>query len=42
MVDLDSVTEQCARDALIMQIQEFGQTPKQLFTIPHPSRNNST
>lgn len=22
-----------------MQIQEFGQTPKQLFTTPHPCRN---
>ena len=25
-----------------MQIQEFGQTPKQLFTVPHPSRNAAT
>lgn len=38
-VDLDAVTDSRERDALIMQIQEFGQTPKQLFTAPHPCRN---
>lgn len=26
------------RVALLTQILEFGQTPKQLFTIPHPRR----
>lgn len=24
--------------ALLTQILEFGQTPKQLFTVPHPQR----
>eukprot|EP01017_Pseudomicrothorax_dubius_P044670 TRINITY_DN7572_c0_g3_i1.p1 TRINITY_DN7572_c0_g3~~TRINITY_DN7572_c0_g3_i1.p1 ORF type:complete len:822 (+),score=154.42 TRINITY_DN7572_c0_g3_i1:59-2524(+) len=38
MVDLDSVTDQIERKGLRVQINEFGQTPKQLFRIPHPSR----
>lgn len=39
-VDLDRVTDSRERDALVMQIQEFGQTPKQLFTRPHLCRNS--
>ena len=39
-VELDRVTDSSERDALVMQIQEFGQTPKQLFTRPHPCRNS--
>lgn len=39
-VDLDKVTDSRERDALILQIQEFGQTPKQLFHAPHPCRNS--
>lgn len=37
-VDLDAVQDSRERAALEMQIQEFGQTPKQLFFTPHPSR----
>jgi hypothetical protein len=37
-VDLDAVQDSRERAALEMQIQEFGQTPKQLFSTPHPSR----
>jgi hypothetical protein len=39
-VDLDQVTDSRERDALVLQIQEFGQTPKQLFRSPHPCRNS--
>ena len=39
MVDLDTIEDARAKDALIMQIQEFGQTPKQLFTRQHPCRH---
>eukprot|EP00039_Didymoeca_costata_P007268 m.97938 g.97938 ORF g.97938 m.97938 type:complete len:922 (-) comp13618_c1_seq2:66-2831(-) len=40
-VDLDSVTDVVEREAIMAQIMEFGQTPKQLFTIPHPSRKGA-
>ena len=39
-VELDRVTDSRERQALVMQIQEFGQTPKLLFTRPHPCRNS--
>ncbi|XP_066480107.1 protein FAN isoform X3 [Tiliqua scincoides] len=35
-VDLDRIMDPNERVALLTQILEFGQTPKQLFTIPHP------
>lgn len=28
------------RHALEVQIMEFGQIPKQVFTVPHPRRKN--
>ncbi|XP_048576936.1 protein FAN isoform X2 [Nematostella vectensis] len=37
-VDLDSITDPNERASLESQILEFGQTPKQLFTSPHPQR----
>ena len=37
-VDLDSLDKR-ERAALEVQIQEFGQTPRQLFASPHPGRN---
>lgn len=37
-VDLDAVANARLRSALELQIQEFGQTPKQLFTQPHPKK----
>ena len=38
-VDLEAL-DQRERAALEIQIQEFGQTPKQLFAAPHPARND--
>lgn len=37
-VDVESIQDQRERSALEVQIQEFGQTPKQLFTMPHVKR----
>lgn len=41
-VDLEVITDPRKRAALEIQIQEFGQTPKQLFSGPHPRRNDLT
>jgi factor associated with neutral sphingomyelinase activation len=37
-VDLDAIGDPLEREAIIAQIKEFGQTPKQLFKQPHPQR----
>ncbi|XP_072024442.1 protein FAN-like [Amphiura filiformis] len=37
-VDLDSVKDPNEKESIKAQIMEFGQTPKQLFTRPHPAR----
>uniref|UniRef100_A0A8C5JCH7 Neutral sphingomyelinase activation associated factor n=1 Tax=Junco hyemalis TaxID=40217 RepID=A0A8C5JCH7_JUNHY len=37
-VDLNSIMDPNEKVALLTQILEFGQTPKQLFTTPHPQR----
>lgn len=37
-VDLDSIEDPAMRAATESQIQNFGQTPAQLFTQPHPAR----
>ncbi|XP_033626549.1 protein FAN-like [Asterias rubens] len=37
-VDLDSIKDLNERASVKVQIMEFGQTPKQLLTKPHPSR----
>ncbi len=37
-VDLDTINDLEQRYALEVQIGEFGQVPKQLFTSPHPQR----
>lgn len=37
-VDLDSIKDLNRRHALEVQIMEFGQIPKQIFTVPHPQR----
>lgn len=39
-IDLEQVINPVERNAYEMQIQEFGQTPKQLFVGPHPARDN--
>ncbi len=38
-VDIDAITNDVDRQATIAQISNFGQTPHQLFTTPHPKRN---
>lgn len=38
VVDLDSITDPTLRISTIAQIDNFGQTPHQLFTKPHPAR----
>lgn len=37
-VDVEKLTDSVKRKAIEVQIQEFGQTPKQLFDGPHPAR----
>lgn len=41
-VDLDTIKDPNDRHGLEVQIMEFGQIPKQVFTLPHPKRLNST
>ena len=38
-IDLDSISDQDLRKRIELQIQEFGQTPKQLFKVPHAPRS---
>uniref|UniRef100_H3G607 BEACH domain-containing protein n=1 Tax=Phytophthora ramorum TaxID=164328 RepID=H3G607_PHYRM len=38
-VDLEAIDDPVQKCSLESQIQEFGQTPKILFSTPHPSRN---
>eukprot|EP01035_Chromulina_nebulosa_P016922 gene16922-22413_t len=40
-IDIDKIVDLHERHAIEIQIQEFGQTPKQLFNGPHPRRNDS-
>jgi len=40
-VDLERVKDATRRHALQLQIAEFGQTPRQLFTLPHPPRRGA-
>ncbi|GAM22164.1 hypothetical protein SAMD00019534_053390, partial [Acytostelium subglobosum LB1] len=37
-VDIESITDPFERQGLEAQINEFGQTPRQLFKTPHPQR----
>lgn len=37
-VVLDEIEDPVEKEAIIVQINEFGQTPKQLFVKPHPKR----
>ena len=37
-VDIDAIDDPVERKSIEMQIREFGQTPKQIFTTPHPPR----
>mmetsp|Transcript_625 Transcript_625/g.751 ORF Transcript_625/g.751 Transcript_625/m.751 type:complete len:511 (-) Transcript_625:46-1578(-) len=38
-VDIDAITDPTDKKAKIQQINGFGQTPRQLFTKPHPKRS---
>ncbi|KAK8798674.1 hypothetical protein WA158_007758 [Blastocystis sp. Blastoise] len=40
MVDMSQVTDPLERSSIESQIAFFGQTPSQLFTVPHPKRYN--
>lgn len=40
-VDLDTIRDINDRHGLEIQIMEFGQIPKQIFTLPHPKRSVS-
>eukprot|EP01128_Nolandella_sp_AFSM9_P008885 TRINITY_DN5541_c0_g1_i1.p1 TRINITY_DN5541_c0_g1~~TRINITY_DN5541_c0_g1_i1.p1 ORF type:complete len:533 (-),score=86.27 TRINITY_DN5541_c0_g1_i1:23-1495(-) len=37
-VDLETITDPIEKEAILVQINEFGQAPKQLFTKSHPQR----
>lgn len=41
-VDLDSYTDPTERAAVEIQVNEYGQAPKQLFFTPHPKRFTSS
>nr|XP_018899764.1 PREDICTED: protein FAN-like [Bemisia tabaci] len=40
-VDLESITDWNQRHALEVQIMEFGQIPKKVFSVPHPPRSTT-
>ncbi|EGC32207.1 hypothetical protein DICPUDRAFT_155867 [Dictyostelium purpureum] len=40
-VNIDAITDPVEKAATIAQINNFGQTPKQLFDKPHPKRNSA-
>ncbi|KAI0317827.1 beach-domain-containing protein [Amylostereum chailletii] len=37
-IDLDSITDELEREATVGIIHNFGQTPRKLFSVPHPER----
>ncbi|KAH3765872.1 beach protein [Pelomyxa schiedti] len=39
-VNLESITDKVTKESVISQIYNFGQTPSQLFTTPHPKRSS--
>ncbi|KAF8444038.1 hypothetical protein L210DRAFT_3445126 [Boletus edulis BED1] len=38
-IDLDKITDPLEREATVGIIHNFGQTPRKLFSVPHPPRN---
>lgn len=40
-VNIEAIDNPIEKRAVQIQIQEYGQTPKQLFKIPHPSKDGS-
>ncbi|KAL9648972.1 hypothetical protein ABK040_008352 [Willaertia magna] len=41
-VDIEKIKDPIERRGIEIQIREFGQTPKQVFTVPHPQRKSNT
>ena len=41
MIDIESIKDPIEKMGIKCQINEFGQCPKQIFKIPHPSRNSN-
>ncbi|KAF9449865.1 beach-domain-containing protein [Macrolepiota fuliginosa MF-IS2] len=39
-IDLDQIKDELEREATVGIIHNFGQTPRKLFTMPHPQRYN--
>ncbi|KAJ7700350.1 beach-domain-containing protein [Mycena rosella] len=39
-IDLDTITDELEREATVGIIHNFGQTPRKLFTTPHPTQYN--
>ncbi|KAJ6565477.1 beach-domain-containing protein [Mycena vulgaris] len=39
-IDLDTITDELEREATVGIIHNFGQTPRKLFTTPHPPQYN--
>ncbi|KAJ7454045.1 beach-domain-containing protein [Mycena galericulata] len=39
-IDLDTITDELEREATVGIIHNFGQTPRKLFTAPHPEQYN--
>ena len=37
-VEIDKINDTLQKNAIEMQVNEYGQTPKQLFNKPHPKR----
>jgi hypothetical protein len=37
-IDITQIRDPLKREAILVQINEFGQTPKMIFTTPHPKR----
>ncbi|KAH9896772.1 beach-domain-containing protein [Cubamyces lactineus] len=38
-IDLDAITDELEREATVGIIHNFGQTPRKIFSTPHPPRN---
>ena len=41
MIDIEKIKDPIEKMGIKCQINEFGQCPKQIFRIPHPSRNSN-
>lgn len=41
MIDIEKIKDPIEKMGIKCQINEFGQCPKQIFKIPHPSRNSN-